>query len=114
MEYKQAIIVRKDLKMPPGKMAAQVAHGSVEAALKCDRKKLDAWRKDGMKKIVLKAIDIRELKRLLMDANNAGINTALITDAGKTFLKPGTVTVLAIGPDEEGIIDSITGHLTML
>jgi len=29
MEYKQVIIVRKDLKMGCGKIAAQVAHGSI-------------------------------------------------------------------------------------
>ena len=34
-------------------------------------------------------------------ARNAGINTSIVKDAGKTELEPGTVTVCAIGPCKE-------------
>ena len=34
MAYKQVILVRKDLDLPKGKLAAQAAHASVEATLK--------------------------------------------------------------------------------
>ena len=47
MEYKQVILVRKDLKLPKGKMAAQVSHASVEATLKSDKKVVEQWRKQG-------------------------------------------------------------------
>ena len=39
MEYKQAILVRNDLKLPKGKMAAQAAHASVEAVLRSEKDK---------------------------------------------------------------------------
>lgn len=34
-ELKQVILARNDLKLPKGKLAAQCAHASVEAVLKC-------------------------------------------------------------------------------
>ena len=37
---KQVILVRKDLKLPKGKMAAQVAHASVESTLKSVKEKI--------------------------------------------------------------------------
>ena len=54
---KQIILVRQDLKLQKGKMAAQVAHASIEAVLKSDKEKIDGWRVAGMKKVVLKVSD---------------------------------------------------------
>ena len=54
MDYKQVILVRTDLKMSKGKVAAQVAHASTEATLRSDDQKIKAWRAKGMKKVVLK------------------------------------------------------------
>ena len=51
---KQVILIRQDLKMPKGKLATQVAHASVEATLRSDKEKIKEWRKQGMKKIILK------------------------------------------------------------
>ncbi|MFP4567816.1 MAG: peptidyl-tRNA hydrolase Pth2 [Candidatus Woesearchaeota archaeon] len=114
MALKQVIIVRQDLKMPKGKLAAQVAHGSVEAVLKTDSKIVESWRKGGMKKSVLKVQSEQELRDLLVHAKNHDLKVGLINDAGRTFLEPGTTTVLGIGPDAEDKIDKITGHLQLL
>jgi PTH2 family peptidyl-tRNA hydrolase len=111
---KQVVLVRQDLKLPKGKLAAQVAHAAVEAAFKTDRKKVDQWREGGQKKITLKVPDEKTLRKYLIEANNAGLTTSLITDAGKTCIAPGTTTCLGIGPDEEDLIDDITGDLGML
>ncbi len=114
MELKQVILVRNDLKMPKGKLAAQVAHGSVEAVMNSDQKLVQQWIKQGMKKIVLKVESLDELKKMLQNAKNDGLKVGWINDAGRTFLEPGTPTVLGIGPDEESKIDRITGHLKIL
>lgn len=114
MALKQVIVVRSDLKMPKGKLAAQVAHGSVEAVLNSDKKLVQAWKMQGMKKTVLKVEGEQELRALLVHAKNHDLKTGLISDAGRTFLEPGTTTVLGIGPDAEEKIDKITGHLQLL
>lgn len=108
---KQAIVVRHDLNMPRGKLAAQVSHASVEAALKSDKAIVDAWQKQGMKKIVLRAESLDELLELKKKASTNSLKSALIKDAGHTVLEPGTVTCLGIGPDSEDRIDKVTGHL---
>ncbi len=114
MEYKQVILVRQDLKLDKGKMAAQVAHACLEAALKSDKEITKKWRAKGMKKVVLKVKNKEELFKYKEIAKDNNLKTALITDAGRTSIKPGTVTCLAIGPDEEKSIDGITGKLKMM
>ena len=114
MPYKQVILVREDLKLPKGKLSAQVAHAAVDAASKSDRKIVDLWKKEGGKKIVLKVKDEKELFHYKQLSEDAGLKTALITDAGHTVVEPGTITCLGIGPDEEGKIDRITGKLKMM
>lgn len=114
MGYKQVILVRDDLKLPKGKLAAQVSHASVDATLKSDKKMVDMWKKEGMKKVVLKVNDDKELFKFKQISEDAGIKTALITDAGHTVVEPGTITCLAIGPDEEKKIDGICGKLKLM
>ena len=111
---KQVILVRQDLKLPKGKLAAQVAHASVEAVLRSDKKLVTSWRNEGMAKIVLKVKDEKELLSFLQQAKDVGLATALITDAGKTVIAPGTRTCLGIGPDEAEKIDAVTGKLPLL
>ena len=98
MSLKQVILVRTDLKMPKGKMAVQVAHASLEAALKVDDRILSSWKREGMKKVVLKVENKEELNKYLRKARALGIRTSLITDAGKTFFETKTTTCGAIGP----------------
>lgn len=112
--YKQVILVRKDLGMSKGKLAAQCSHAAVESVLNSDKKKIKLWHDEGMKKIVLEVNDRKELYQFKSKATKEKLKTALIKDAGHTELKPGTETCLAIGPDEESKIDKITGHLKVL
>ena len=111
---KQVILVRTDLKLPKGKMAVQCAHASSESLLKSHKDDISKWRSEGMKKIVLKVEDKKELLEYKNKAEDAGLVTALITDAGKTVVAPGTMTCLGIGPDKEEKIDKVTGNLKMV
>ena len=116
-EYKQVILVRADLKLPKGKMSAQVAHGSVEAvlrSLKTAKEKVKEWRKQGSKKVVLKVPTEKEMLKYNQLAKDAGLVTAMITDAGRTVIAPGTRTCVGIGPDSQEEIDSICKDLKMV
>ena len=112
--YKQVILVRQDLKLPKGKLAAQSAHASVEAVLRSDKAMVKAWRDEGMAKIVVKVKDEKELLKYLQLAKDEGLVTALITDAGRTVIAPGTRTCVGIGPDEDEKIDSVTAELKLM
>lgn len=109
--YKQVILVRQDLKLPKGKMAAQASHASVEAVMKSDEEVVEEWRQEGMKKSILKVKDEKELLEYKKKAGTAKIKNALIKDAGRTFFDKPTITCLGVGPDKEDKIDKITGKL---
>lgn len=116
METKLVIVARKDLKLSAGKLAAQVGHASVDCALKAmrhQRDTFDRWHAEGQKKVVVKAENERELFRLKLEAERAGLTTALIADAGHTELAPGTITVLGIGPGRDLDVDKLTGSLPL-
>ena len=111
---KQVILVRQDLKLPKGKAMAQVAHASVSALIKSHKDDINKWQSQGQKKVVLKVNDKEELLLYKMKAEDAGLITALVEDAGRTVLEPGTITCLGIGPDKEEKIDKITGKLKLV
>jgi peptidyl-tRNA hydrolase, PTH2 family len=111
--FKQVILIREDLKLSAGKLAAQVAHGSVEALLRSHKDYISAWRKEGMKKIVLKVQSVNDLKEFQRKAESQGLVSALVVDGGHTEIPAGTVTCLGIGPDKEDKIDKVTGGLPL-
>ena len=116
-ELKQAIIVRQDLGMGKGKIAAQVAHASLCAYVKLNKKHphiAHAWLNRGMKKVVLKVKTKEELYELLKKAESINLVCCLVRDAGKTQVDEGEETALAIGPWYEEEIDMVTQHLKLL
>ncbi len=116
MEYKLVIIVRDDLKMSGGKLAAQVAHAAVTCALEAKARKAKwfaEWYKEGQRKVVLRARDLEELRALKERAARARLPNAMISDAGLTELPPNTTTCLGIGPAPDTDLDPITGSLPL-
>lgn len=136
---KQMLIVRRDLKMRKGKIAAQASHASVEAVLKAIAKEdrggqlrvtedgyayleapegqespLTDWFRYGMAKICVYVDSEEELLALDAKAKEAGVVTALILDAGMTeFHGEPTYTALAFEPLEADKADELTGGLPL-
>lgn len=134
MSVKQVLVVRKDLNMRKGKIAAQCAHASMKVILdKCSPMEcgnegshylkffveagspLEHWIKGSFKKVVVSVDSEAELLDVLEKAKASGLMTSLITDSGLTeFHGVPTNTVVAIGPGLSDEIDSITGHLKLM
>ena len=136
---KQVIVIRKDLKMRKGKIAAQAAHAAMKVIL--DRMQIQEyakgstmwegcyvwhmtvfeseplymWLKGAFTKVVVYVETEQELFDLKEKAEEAGLLTALITDAGKTeFHGERTTTSIAIGPAWDSELGPITGDLPLL
>jgi len=114
--YKQIIILRKDLNMRKGKMIAQGAHASVKAVIEnLNRPECKEWLKGKFTKIAVSVESEKELFEIYNEAKSQGMITSLILDSGLTeFGGNATYTAVAIGPDESCKIDEITGKLKLL
>jgi PTH2 family peptidyl-tRNA hydrolase len=111
---KQAIIIRKDLKMGKGKQISQACHASISSYLKARKSDKEEWIRSGMKKVVLKVDDLKELKNIHKLAKSNKLPCELIRDAGLTQVKPRTTTALGIGPASDKKINKITSKLKLL
>ena len=111
---KQVIIMRSDLNMSRGKIAAQACHASLGSFKKSEASKLRKWESEGGKKVVLKVESLEDLYEIYEIAKKRDTASYLVRDAGHTELPSSTVTCLAIGPDDDEKIDKITGDLKLL
>ncbi|BCU70475.1 peptidyl-tRNA hydrolase Pth2 [Stygiolobus caldivivus] len=121
MPIKMVIVVRTDLEMGKGKIAAQAAHAAVSLVLDILykgknnwREWLEEWLSEGQPKIVVKVNSLDEMLRRSKLAQDYNLPFVIIQDAGKTQLEPGTPTCVGIGPAPSEIIDKITGDLKLL
>jgi PTH2 family peptidyl-tRNA hydrolase len=136
---KQMIVVRRDLKMRKGKIAAQAGHACVEAVLMalCKEGRLNDvsmvednwvtvnpgekgdspltdWFQYGVAKICVYVDGEEALLDIAKKAKEAGVVCALIQDAGMTeFHGEPTYTCLALEPLEAEIADQFTGGLPL-
>lgn len=135
-DYRQIIVLRKDLNMRKGKMVAQGAHASMATILANGRnhwltkflsflgikvlildlkdKSMGPWLTGKFKKITVSVNSEAELFEIHKKAQEAGLNASLILDSGLTEFKEPTYTAVAIGPDLTSKISPITGHLPLL
>ncbi|KAF3446400.1 hypothetical protein FNV43_RR11579 [Rhamnella rubrinervis] len=116
-ELKMVLVVRQDLKMKSGKIASQCAHaatGMYVELMQSHRSLLRQWEQNGQPKIVVTCKNQQEMNRLKEAADNIGLPTFVVADAGRTQVLAGANTVLAIGPGPKVIIDSVTGKQCLL
>ncbi len=114
---KQVILIRKDLAMGIGKIAAQASHASLESYLETLRvypSIAEKWLEEGQTKIVLKVKDKNEVSVIKKRLKDAKIPFKAVKDAGQTQVLPGTETAVGIGPYYEKELDKITGDLPLL
>lgn len=136
MSTKQVLIWRKDLrsvegnKVRSGKMAAQLAHASLQAIfnegefehtptgsefnvlLSADQ---SDWAQGIHTKICVSVDSEDQLLSIYNTAKKAGVLCSLILDIGLTeFGGIPTYTSVAVGPGESKDIDAITGKLPLL
>jgi PTH2 family peptidyl-tRNA hydrolase len=115
--FKQVIVVRTDIKMSKGKMAAQAGHAAVSSAEYARRNRPEWWSpwiSEGQCKIAVKVSSEQEVQELERKARKANLPVALIVDRGLTELPPETTTCLGIGPAPANKVDAITGNLRLL
>ncbi|GAA5929378.1 hypothetical protein JCM21900_002281 [Sporobolomyces salmonicolor] len=114
---KLVLVVRTDLNMNKGKIAAQCGH----ATLACYKSLIQAnpalvrhWERTGQAKIAVKCDSEEELLILQASAKSLGLCARSIQDAGRTQVAAGSTTVLGIGPAPVRIVNQVTSHLKLL
>ena len=135
---KMMIVMRRDLKMRKGKIAAQAGHACIEAILRALNKEnrindfetvdgetvlkntgmentpLLDWFEYGCAKVCVYVDSEEKLLDIAQKAEEKGIIAAVITDAGMTeFHGVPTKTCLALEPLLSEVADEITGALLL-
>lgn len=89
--FKMVILVRKDLKMGVGKIAAQCCHAAVGA---CRRNTYTDWETQGEAKVVLAVKDLNELRKYCQLARGAGLPCYEVQDAVSGFWRSVVVNLV--------------------
>ncbi|KAI8060932.1 peptidyl-tRNA hydrolase PTH2-domain-containing protein [Gongronella butleri] len=116
-DYKMVLVVRTDLGMTKGKIAAQCGHATLacyKAILKSHPEVLKRWERSGQAKVALKAASEDEILELQAKALSLNLTAQSICDAGRTQIAAGSRTVLGLGPGPVELINEVSGHLKLL
>lgn len=136
---KQVIVVRRDLEMPAGKLAAQVAHASMAPIINAgewthgytisqervhffqlampesDAVMADVfhWMRNAFGKVVLEVYSEEQMNDIWDKVQKTNLPQAKIVDGGRTTFNEPTLTCVGIGPGDRAAIDRITGDLKL-
>ena len=135
-EVKQYIIVRTDLPMNAGKLAAQASHACMKVFFdkfehtqiclkKSDGELVDGlvyipseaemqWINGRFTKITKKVKNENQLLKVYQAAKDAGLNASLIKDAGLFGLEGENYTCVAVGPNYVEDCEPVVGKLQLL
>ncbi|RCV15149.1 hypothetical protein SEVIR_3G035700v4 [Setaria viridis] len=115
-DFKMVLVVRNDLKMGKGKIAAQCSHATLGLFKKLQQrapKSLRRWERCGQVKVVVKIESEEDMLVLQGRAKSLNLPTHITIDAGRTQIAPNSRTVMAIlGPAD--MVDDVTGGLKLL
>ncbi|KAK3143519.1 hypothetical protein QOZ80_4AG0301320 [Eleusine coracana subsp. coracana] len=115
-DFKMVLVVRNDLKMGKGKIAAQCSHATLGLFKKLQQrapKSLKRWERCGQVKVVVKIESEEDMLVLQGRAKSLNIPTHITIDAGRTQIAPNSRTVMAVlGPAD--MVDDVTGGLKLL
>ena len=118
MNTKLIYCVRTDLKMGKGKICSQIGHATLGIYKKNLKEKrhniLESWSNTGEAKIVTKVKSEKDMYTLKIKAEQLGMCTHIVYDAGHTQVESGSATVLVIGPEYENKLKQVTGHLKLM
>eukprot|EP00931_Biecheleriopsis_adriatica_P000544 TRINITY_DN100600_c0_g1_i1.p1 TRINITY_DN100600_c0_g1~~TRINITY_DN100600_c0_g1_i1.p1 ORF type:complete len:163 (-),score=29.51 TRINITY_DN100600_c0_g1_i1:77-565(-) len=109
-DVKMVLLVRNDLGMQKGKIAAQCGHavlGAYHAAVRQSSPCLEIWEASGGKKIALKVSSEEELCDFGSRATAHDVVHYIVRDAGHTQVAPHTRTVCALGPAPTEVLDAL-------
>lgn len=135
-DIKQVIVIRKDLNMRKGKIAAQVAHAAMKvffdkmqiiesadvftsrcpmAIISHLTPSMIHWMQGAFTKVVVSVNSEEEIYELARRATDLNIPHAVIIDNGLTeFRGNKTTTAIAIGPEKSDKIDQLTAGLPLI
>ncbi|CAL5431746.1 unnamed protein product [Camellia sinensis] len=108
-ELKMVLVVRQDLKMGAGKIASQCAHAATGMYSELMQSSAVPFEAMGAMWTAQNSCHMQESTRnvsrnkLKEAAENIGLPTFVVADAGRTQVSAGSKTVLAIGPEKQGI-----------
>lgn len=120
---KLVLVVNSELKMSKGKVGSQCGHATLMSYKKMtsswrpswmDAGMLASWEISGQPKVVLQAPNLTAIRELEKVAKSRSIPVCFVRDAGRTQVPQASLTVMALGPAPELLLDSITGHLRLL
>ncbi|KAF8446253.1 peptidyl-tRNA hydrolase, partial [Boletus edulis BED1] len=112
---KLVLVVRTDLQMTQGKIAAHHATlACYKALMKTNPKLVQHWERTGQTKIALRGSSEEELLELEAIAKSLNLCARSILDAGRTQIAAGSRTVLGIGPAPVELVNQVTRHLKLL
>ncbi|CAN6241185.1 unnamed protein product [Urochloa humidicola] len=106
-DFKMVLVVRNDLKMGKGKIAAQCSHATLGLFKKLQQrapKSLRRWERCGQVKVVVKIESEEDMLVLQGRAKSLNLPTHITIDAGRT----------QIAPRPADMVDDVTGGLKLL
>lgn len=101
--------------MKPGKISAQIAHGSLNCYLKMLKYKPEQqqeWEQNG-RKVRLFVTDSKNFDSLYDHLCDSELIYKMIRDAGRTQIEAGSKTVIGVGPEKTKSFEPIIQKLKL-